>query len=81
MVYPQGATSVDDFFARARASAFFFRGRECARTLLERKIKNVRAQLGTQTIFVRSRGANVLDTGLAFRQNGEILFCLFEKGK
>ena len=42
-------TSVGDFFARARASAFFFadanffRGRECARTLLERKTKNVRA--------------------------------------
>ena len=40
---------------------FFFRGRECARTVLERKTKIVRAQLGTQIIFVRSRAANVLD--------------------
>ena len=55
------------FCARTRVRIFFcgrkifFRGREFARTLLERKIKNVRAQLGTQIIFVRSRAANVLD--------------------
>ena len=49
-------------FLRAHARPHFFADANFfSRTLLERKIKNVRAQLGTQIIFVRSRAANVLD--------------------
>ena len=40
---------------------FFFRGRECARTVLKRKKKILRAHSRPQFISVRSRAGNVLD--------------------